>query len=129
MPTAKDMVVLVVDDQQSMRQLTRYSLEQLGIRKVTEASHGKDAVSAMQSQKFDLIISDWNMDVMDGLELLKHVRADPIFNKTPFIMATGQNSKAQVKEAIDAGVNNYIVKPLNGSTLKKKIEAVMGPLQ
>jgi len=129
MPSANNLQILVVDDQQSMRQLTKFSLGQIGIKKVVEAKSGEDAIKALGQAKFDMVISDWNMDGMDGLTLLKHIRADPLAKKTPFIMATGQDSKEQVMEAVNAGVNNYIVKPLSADTLKKKIEAVIGKLQ
>ncbi len=128
MPSAKNLQVLLVDDQKSMRQLTRFSLEQIGIKQVVEAKSGEEALCAMQGSKFDLVISDWNMDGMDGLDLLKHIRSDPLVKKTPFIMATGQNAKENVMEAVSAGVNNYIVKPLSVQVLKKKIEAVIGTL-
>lgn len=128
MPSAQNMIVLLVDDQQSMRELARFALEQIGIRKVTEAKNGNQALERMQAQKFDLVISDWNMDGMDGLDLLKVIRADPLQKKTPFIMATGEQSKEQVKQAIDAGVNNYVVKPYSAKVLKDKIEAVVGAL-
>lgn len=128
MPSAQNMLVLLVDDQQSMRELARFALEQIGIRKVTEAKNGNQALERMQAQKFDLVISDWNMDGMDGLDLLKMIRADPLQKKTPFIMATGEQSKEQVKQAIQAGVNNYIVKPYSAKVLKDKIEAVIGAL-
>ena len=128
MPSAKNLQLLLVDDQKSMRQLTRFSLEQIGIKKVVEAKSGEEALCAMQARKFDLVISDWNMDGMDGIDLLKHIRADPLARKTPFIMATGQNTKEHVMEAVTAGVNNYIVKPLSADVLKKKIEAVLGKL-
>lgn len=129
MPSAQNMLVLVVDDQQSMRQLACYTLEQIGVRNVIQAKDGNAALEAMQSNKFDLVISDWNMDGMDGMDLLKTIRADPLQKKTPFIMATGQNSKEHVQEAIKAGVNNYIVKPFSAKVLKDKIEAVVGSLQ
>lgn len=129
MPSANNLQILVVDDQQSMRQLTKYSLGQIGIKKVVEAKSGEDAIKALGQAKFDMVISDWNMNGMDGLTLLKHIRSDPLAKKTPFIMATGQDSKEQVMEAVNAGVNQYIVKPLSAQTLKKKIEAVIGKLQ
>lgn len=129
MTSAKNMQVLVVDDQQSMRQLTKYSLGQIGITKVKDVSSGEDAIETLGKAKFDLIISDWNMEGMSGLDLLKQVRSDALMKKTPFIMATGQNSKELVMEAIKAGVNNYIVKPFSAADLKKKIEAVVGQLQ
>ena len=128
MPSAKNLQVLLVDDQKSMRQLTRFSLEQIGIKKVVEAKSGEEALRAMQAGKFDLVVSDWNMEGMDGLDLLRHIRSDPLAKKTPFIMATGQNTKEHVMEAVKAGVNNYIVKPLSADILKKKIEAVIGQL-
>src|SRR3546814_1659050 len=78
----------------------------------------------MNSNKFDLIISDWNMDGMDGLTLLKTIRSNPLTKRMPFIMATGQRDTEMVKTAIKAGVNNYMVKPFNAATMKQKIEAV-----
>ncbi len=129
MPSAQNLEVLVVDDQQSMRQLACFTLEQIGVRNVVQAKDGTQALEAMQSKRFDLVISDWNMDGMDGIELLKTIRSDPLQKKTPFIMATGQNSKEQVQEAITAGVNNYIVKPYSAKALKDKIEAVVGRLE
>lgn len=129
MPAVQNMTVLVVDDQQSMRQLTRFTLEKIGIRKIAQARDGFGALEAMQKFRFDLVISDWNMDGMDGIQLLKTIRSDPLQKRTPFIMATGQNSKEQVREAIAAGVNNYVVKPFSAKILRDKIEAVMGPLQ
>lgn len=123
------MLVLVVDAQQSMRQLACHTLEQIGVRNVVQAKDGAQALEAMQSKRFDLVISDWNMDGMDGIELLKTIRSDPLQKKTPFIMATAQNSKDHVREAIEAGVNNYILKPFSAKALKDKIEAVVGALQ
>lgn len=128
MPEVQNMRVLIVDDQASMRGLTRYCLEQLGIRNVDEAKDGADALGHLQTTKFDLVISDWNMDRIDGLELLKMIRGNPLTRMTPFIMSTGNKEREKVKVAIQAGVNNYVVKPFNVATLKKKIEAVVGPL-
>lgn len=129
MPTAQNLQVLVVDDQQSMRQLACFTLDQIGVRNVVQAKDGAQALEAMQRHRFDLVISDWNMEGMDGIELLKKIRSDPLQKKTPFIMATGQSGKEQVTEAIQAGVNNYIVKPYSAKALKDKIEAVVGRLQ
>lgn len=129
MPKAQDMRILLVDDQASMRNLIRYSLQQLGIRNVAEARNGQEALDALAVNRYDLIVSDWNMDVVDGLELLKAVRANPLTQKTPFIMSTANKDRAKVAEAVQAGVNNYIVKPFNVETLRKKIEQVVGVLQ
>ena len=128
MPEASNLRVLIVDDQASMRGLLKYSLEQLGIRNVTEANDGSMALEALNVNKYDLIISDWNMEEVDGLELLKQVRANPLINATPFIMSTGNKDRAKVQTAIQAGVNNYVVKPFNVMTLRKKIEDVIGAL-
>ncbi len=128
MPEAQSMTILIVDDQASMRGLLKFSLKQLGFANISEASSGQGALAEMQLNKFDLIISDWNMENIDGLELLKTIRSNPLTQKTPFIMSTGNKDRERVKEAIQAGVNNYIVKPFNVETLKKKIEAVIGVL-
>ncbi|MEO5337036.1 MAG: response regulator [Magnetospirillum sp. WYHS-4] len=129
MPQAHNLKILIVDDQQSMRGLLRYGLQQLGVRNVVEAKDGGEALQALLANKFDLVISDWNMDGMDGLTLLKTIRSNPLIKKTPFIMSTGQKDQEKVREAIQAGVNNYVVKPFNVETLKKKMEAVIGKLE
>lgn len=129
MPKAQDMRILLVDDHLSMRNLIRFSLQQIGIRNVTEARNGQEALEALSVNRYDLIISDWNMDVVDGLQLLKTLRANPLTQRTPFIMSTANKDRAKVAEAVQAGVNNYIVKPFNVETLRKKIEQVVGALQ
>lgn len=128
MPVARNLRVLVVDDQASMRGLTRHCLNQLNINNIVEAASGMAAMQELGINKFDLIISDWNMDGMDGLELLKTIRANPLIKNTPFIMSTGNKDAEKVKTAIQAGVNNYVTKPFNVTTIKKKIEAVIGAL-
>ena len=128
MPSASTLRVLIVDDQMSMRGIARYCLQEIGIKNVVEAKNGAEALVAMNSNKFDLIISDWNMDGMDGLTLLKTIRSNPLTKRMPFIMATGQRDTEMVNTAIQAGVNNYIVKPFNAATMKQKIEAVIGKL-
>lgn len=129
MPKAAGISVLVVDDQQSMRGICKYILGQLGFQTITEAKSGRDALSKLEANKIDLIISDWNMDDIDGLTLLKVIRKHPKTSKMPFIMATGRSDQEQVKLAISHGVNNYIIKPFDASTMKKRIEAVIGALQ
>lgn len=128
MPKASDVSVLIVDDQQSMRGICKYMLGQLGFRDIVEAKSGRDALGKLEGAGIDLIISDWNMDDIDGLTLLKVIRRHPRTQAMPFIMATGRSDKEQVKEAISCGVNNYIIKPFDVGTMKKKIEAVIGPL-
>jgi len=128
MPKASAVSVLIVDDQQSMRGICKYILTQLGFKDIIEAKSGRDALSKLESANVDLIISDWNMDDTDGLTLLKVIRKHPKTQAMPFIMATGRSDKEQVQEAIASGVNNYVIKPFDVTTMKKKIEAVIGAL-
>ncbi len=128
MPVAKDLTVLVVDDHESIRGLAKATLGQIGIGQVAEAADGESALAEMKQRRFNLVICDWHMEGMDGLQLLKTIRANPILKNTPFIILTSRNDAASVKEAVTAGVNNYIVKPFDAPTLKSKVEAVLGRL-
>ena len=132
MSVDKKMPVLVVDDFPTMRKIIRNLLEQLGFNNIFEAENGADALRKMRDVGgrglFGLVISDWNMEPMTGLQLLKEVRADNVLKATPFIMITAENKTENVIAAKQAGVNNYIVKPFNAATLKTKIEAVLGPI-
>jgi two-component system chemotaxis response regulator CheY len=118
--------ILVVDDYPTMRRIMRNLLTQIGMTDIEEAGDGSEAVTKLHGAKFDLVISDWNMEPMTGLDLLKHVRADATFAKMPFILVTAESKTENVIEAKKAGVNNYIVKPFTAETLKAKIAAVMG---
>ena len=128
MPKASAINVLIVDDQQSMRGICKYILTQLGFTNIIEAKSGRDALGKLEKSNIDLIISDWNMEDIDGLTLLRVIRKHPKTQSMPFIMATGRSDKEQVKEAISCCVNNYIIKPFDASTMKKRIEAVIGAL-
>jgi two-component system chemotaxis response regulator CheY len=114
----------VVDDYSTMIRIIRNLLRQLGFEDVDDASDGATALSKMQSKRYGLVISDWNMEPMTGYDLLKQVRADPGLGEIPFIMVTAESRTENVIAAKKAGVNNYIVKPFNAQTLKAKIEAV-----
>lgn len=129
MPNPKNISVIVVDDQMSMRGLTRYSLEQLGFKTISEAADGKAAMESLAKNPVDLIVSDYNMPNMDGLQFLRAVRAHSTLRKTPFIMVTGRGDKELVSKAAQAGVNNYVIKPFTVEILKKKLEAVVGRLE
>ena len=118
------MPILVVDDYSTMIRIIRNLLKQLGFENVDDASDGSAALAKMQTKRYGLVISDWNMEPMTGYELLKEVRSDPGLSKTPFIMVTAESKTENVIAAKKAGVNNYIVKPFNAATLKTKIEAV-----
>lgn len=120
------MPILVVDDYKTMIRIIRNLLKQLGFSDIDEATDGQAAFSKMQTRRYGLIISDWNMEPMTGYELLKQVRSDDTLSKTPFIMITAESKTENVIAAKKAGVNNYIVKPFNAQTLKAKIDAVFG---
>ena len=120
------MKVLVVDDYATMRRIIRNLLSQIGFTDVDEAADGASALSKLREAKFGLVISDWNMEPMTGLQLLKEVRADKMLKDTPFIMVTAESKTENVVAAKQAGVNNYIVKPFNAGTLKGKIATVLG---
>jgi two-component system, chemotaxis family, chemotaxis protein CheY len=128
MPAAAALKVLIVDDQFSVRQMTRMTLEQIGIKQIHESENGKDAMTKAGVQPLDLIISDYNMPEMDGLGLLKAVRGHPAARKVPFILLTGRGDRELVVKAAQAGVNNYLVKPFTTAILREKIEQVMGKL-
>jgi two-component system chemotaxis response regulator CheY len=128
MPSAVALKVLVVDDQNSVRQMTRMTLEELGFRHIHEAENGVKAMETASLQPLDLIISDFNMPEMDGLGLLRAVRGHPVARKVPFILLTGRGDRELVVKAAQAGVNNYLVKPFTAAILRGKIEQVIGKL-
>lgn len=126
MAVDKSMSILVVDDYKTMLRIIRNLLKQLGFENVDEATDGSLALSKLREKKFGLIISDWNMEPMTGLQLLKEVRSDNGLKETPFIMVTAESKTENVVTAKQAGVSNYIVKPFNAETLKTKLTAVIG---
>jgi two-component system chemotaxis response regulator CheY len=120
--------VLVVDDYNTMRRILRNLLSQIGFSNIEEAEDGSTGLRKLRERPFGLVISDWNMAPMSGLEFLKEVRSDGSLKDMPFIMITAESKTENVVAAKEAGVSNYIVKPFNADTLKKKIEAVIGDL-
>ena len=122
----KSMNVLIVDDYKTMLRIIRNLLRQIDFENVEEASDGEEALGKLQAGHFGLVISDWNMMPMTGLQLLQEVRADTRLKTTPFIMITAESKAENVVAAKQAGVSNYIVKPFNAETLKEKIEKVLG---
>ena len=117
--------VLIVDDYKTMLRIIRNLLKQIGFENVEEASDGAEALAKLRARKFGLVISDWNMQPMTGLELLQEVRRDPKLKSLPFIMITAESKTENVVAAKQAGVSNYIVKPFNAETLQGKIEKVL----
>ncbi|MBS1103813.1 response regulator [Gluconobacter sp. Dm-62] len=128
MISASSMSVLLVDDQTSIRSILRNTLAQIGFVQISGVRNGVEALEHLKGNSVHLIISDFNMPDMDGLELLKAVRSNERTAKTGFIMLTGQASKELVQQAIAAGVNNFLAKPFTASSLKSRIEAVFGPI-
>ncbi len=126
MAVDKSMSILVVDDYKTMLRIIRNLLKQLGFENVDEATDGSAALQKMRERQYGLVISDWNMEPMTGLQLLKEVRADNGLKETPFIMVTAESKTENVVTAKQAGVSNYIVKPFNAETLKTKLTAVIG---
>jgi two-component system chemotaxis response regulator CheY len=128
MPVAAFFKVLIVDDQNSVRQMTRMTLEEIGIRHIHEAENGRKALDTASLQPVDLIISDYNMPEMDGLGLLRAVRGHPSVRRVPFILLTGRGDRELVVKAAQAGANNYVIKPFTAKVLREKIEQVVGKL-
>jgi two-component system, chemotaxis family, chemotaxis protein CheY len=126
MAVNKNMPILIVDDYKTMLRIVRNLLSQLGFNNVDEATDGTMAFAKMEQKPFKMVISDWNMEPMSGLELLKKIRADERFKTMPFIMVTAETKAENVIIAKQAGVNNYIIKPFNAATLKQKLCAVIG---
>ena len=122
----KNMPILIVDDYKTMLRIIRNLLKQLGFNNVDEAIDGSSALQKLREKECSLIISDWNMEPMSGLQLLKEVRADVKLKELPFIMITAESKSENVIAAKEAGVSNYIVKPFNAATLKGKLNTVLG---
>ena len=121
-----NMNVLIVDDYKTMLRIIENLLKQLGFKNIHQATDGSSALKLLHEIPFGLTISDWNMQPMTGLQLLKEVRADEKLKTLPFIMITAESKTENVVAAKEAGVNNYIVKPFNAETLKQKISSVLG---
>ena len=120
----KNMRILVVDDFSTMRRIVRGILRQLGFENSVEAENGAEAFKAVQDGGIDFVVSDWNMPVMNGLDLLKNIRAEESIKNTPLLMVTAEALKENVVMAISAGANNYVVKPFTSDVLEEKMTAI-----
>ena len=121
------MKVITIDDSSTMRRIIKNTLKRIGYGdEILEAGDGKEALEVLANNDVDLIITDWNMPVMDGLTFVKTIRANAEYNDTPIIMVTTEAAKEDIIVALKAGVNNYIVKPFTPDVLKDKIETVLG---
>ena len=116
------MRILIVDDSPVMRSLIKRLLASMGLTEVTDAPDGAQALQAVAANPFDLILMDWRMPVLSGLDTLKRLKANPDFCQIPVVMVTSESQKAMILEAIQAGAANYIVKPFNESILKEKLQ-------
>lgn len=126
MPADKSINILIVDDFSTMRRILKNILRQLGYSSIAEADDGSTAVDALKAggTTFGLIISDWNMPKMTGIELLKYVRQTEEIKDTPFLMVTAEAQQDNIMEAVKAKVSNYIVKPFTAETLGEKIDKI-----
>ena len=122
--------VLVVDDMSTMRRIVKNVLKQIGFSDMVEAENGQDALNKLRAAgDFGLVVSDWNMPVMQGIELLRAVRADAELKALPFLMVTAEAQKENLIEAVQSGVSNYVVKPFTAEVLQGKLEKVFANLQ
>ena len=113
--------VLIVDDMMTMRRIVKKALTTIGFTQVTDAKDGQQAWELLQEGDFDIVVSDWNMPKMTGLDLLKKVRADEKYSKIPFVLLTAEADESQTAEAKEAGVDNYIIKPFSADILKERL--------
>lgn len=118
--------VMVVDDSSVMRQIIKNNLKQLGFElgNLLDAEDGEEALNKINQGGIDLVISDWNMPKMTGIDLLRAVRADEVLKELPFLMVTSEADKEKIMEAVQAGVNQYIVKPFNANQLEEKVKKI-----
>ena len=116
---------LVVDDFSTMRRIVKNLLQELGYQNVQEADDGKTAWPMLQTGSFDFVITDWNMPLMPGLDLLKAIRADEKLKTLPVLMVTAEAKREQIVEAVQAGVSGYVVKPFTAEILKQKLDKIL----
>lgn len=124
----KGMSILVVDDFPTMRRIVRSLLKELGFTNVEEAEDGQEALTKLKAGGFDFVVSDWNMPNLDGLELLKQIRADDAMKSLPVLMVTAEAKKDNIVAAAQAGANGYIVKPFTAVTLEEKLNKIFEKL-
>lgn len=118
------MKILVVDDFSTMRRIIKNLLKDLGFSNIQEADDGSTALPMLQQGDFDFVVTDWNMPGMQGIDLLRAIRADAKLKHLPVLMVTAEAKKEQIVAAAQAGVNGYVVKPFTAATLKEKLEKI-----
>lgn len=120
----KNMKILIVDDFSTMRRIVKNLLRDLGFNNTQEADDGLTALPMLKKGDFEFVVTDWNMPYMQGIDLLKHIRADDELKHLPVLMITAEAKREQIVEAAQAGVNGYIVKPFTAATLKEKLDKI-----
>lgn len=126
--TDKNMSILVVDDFPTMRRIVRSLLKELGFTNVEEAEDGQEALNKLRTGAFEFVVSDWNMPNLDGLEMLKQIRADAALQHLPVLMVTAEAKKENIIAAAQAGANGYVVKPFTAVTLEEKLNKIFEKL-
>jgi two-component system chemotaxis response regulator CheY len=124
MPADPAIKILVVDDMSTMRRIVKNILKQLGYANVEEAENGQEGLTKLKAGGFGFVVSDWNMPVMTGIEMLRAIRADEAIKGIPVLMVTAEAQQENLIEAVKAGVSNYIVKPFTAETLQEKINKI-----
>lgn|SRR5690554_3626261 len=124
----KNMSILVVDDFPTMRRIVRSLLKELGFTNVEEAEDGQDALNKLRAGGFQFVVSDWNMPNLDGLEMLKQIRADAALKDLPVLMVTAEAKKENIIAAAQAGASGYVVKPFTAATLEEKLNKIFEKL-
>lgn len=121
----EDLRILVVDDFATMRRIIRNLLRDSDLKNVTEAEDGEAALKILQESTIDLVITDWSMPNMTGIDLLRSIRADEYLKTIPVLLVTAEAKREQILEAVTLGVNGYIIKPFTAETLKEKLEKIL----
>lgn len=119
-----NMKILVVDDMSTMRRIVKNILKQLGFNNLEEAENGQEALTKLKADSYGFVVSDWNMPVMMGIDMLRAIRADEKLKKIPVLMVTAEAQKENLMEAVQAGVSNYVVKPFTAETMQEKINKI-----
>ena len=124
MPADPNMKILVVDDMSTMRRIVKNILKHLGFNNLEEAENGQEALTKLKADTYGFVVSDWNMPVMMGIDMLRAIRADETLKKIPVLMVTAEAQKENLMEAVQAGVSNYVVKPFTAETMQEKINKI-----
>ena len=124
MPADRNMKIMVVDDMSTMRRIVKNIFKQLGFQNIEEAENGQEALAKIRADRYGFVVSDWNMPVMSGIELLRAIRADGVLKDIPVLMVTAEAQKDNIVEAVQAGVSNYIVKPFTAEVLQEKMNKI-----